>query len=118
MLPPMNFSFEEDLLGKNIYGVPPSLLLQALTTSSATDGINLERLETIGDSFLKLSVTNYLYNCHPDQHEGKLSFARSKEVVFYLYRQYESFKKVFNKNFFRCRMESCLNWVVNDKYNT
>ncbi|VDL72636.1 unnamed protein product [Nippostrongylus brasiliensis] len=42
--------------------------------------INLERLETIGDSFLKYSVTDYLYHTHPDQHEGKLSFARSKEV--------------------------------------
>lgn len=77
----MTFSFEEDLSDKNIYGVPPTLLLQALTTSSATDGINLERLETIGDSFLKLSVTNYLYHCHRDQHEGKLSYARSKEVL-------------------------------------
>ena len=43
-------------------------------------GINLERLETIGDSFLKYSVTDYLYHMHPAQHEGKLSFARSKEV--------------------------------------
>lgn len=78
----MTFSFEEDLLEKNVCGVPPSLLMQALTTSSANDGINLERLETIGDSFLKLSVTNYLYHKHPDQHEGKLSYARSKEVIF------------------------------------
>uniref|UniRef100_A0AC35GS56 Uncharacterized protein n=1 Tax=Panagrolaimus sp. PS1159 TaxID=55785 RepID=A0AC35GS56_9BILA len=33
----------------NPYGVPPTLLLQALTTSSASDGFNLERLETIDD---------------------------------------------------------------------
>lgn len=76
----MKFSFDEDLCEKRPYGVTPTLLLQALTTSSSGDGINLERLETIGDSFLKLAVTNYLYHEHPDQHEGKLSFARSKEV--------------------------------------
>ncbi|CAJ0961626.1 unnamed protein product, partial [Mesorhabditis belari] len=62
------------------YGVSPCLLLQALTTSNANDGINLERLETIGDSFLKYAVTDFLYHTHWDQHEGKLSFARSKEV--------------------------------------
>uniref|UniRef100_A0A183F3Q8 RNase III domain-containing protein n=1 Tax=Heligmosomoides polygyrus TaxID=6339 RepID=A0A183F3Q8_HELPZ len=70
----------ESLLLQNPYGVSPRLLLTALTTSNANDGINLERLETIGDSFLKYSVTDYLYHSHPDQHEGKLSFARSKEV--------------------------------------
>ncbi|KAK0417580.1 hypothetical protein QR680_013094 [Steinernema hermaphroditum] len=68
-------------------GVSPCVLLQALTLSHAGDGINLERLETVGDSFLKFAVTDYLYHKHPDQHEGKLSFARSKEVSNYnLYR--------------------------------
>ncbi|CAB3402204.1 unnamed protein product [Caenorhabditis bovis] len=62
------------------YGVSPCLLLTALTTSNASDGISLERFETIGDSFLKFAVTDYLYHCHTEQHEGKLSFARSKEV--------------------------------------
>jgi endoribonuclease Dicer len=76
----MTFSFEKEHISENPYGASPTLLLQALTTSSASDGINLERLETVGDSFLKLAVTNYLYHKHPDLHEGKLSFARSKEV--------------------------------------
>lgn len=69
-----------DLMHENPFGVSPCLLLTALTTSNANDGINLERLETIGDSFLKYAVTDYLYHQHFDQHEGKLSFARSKEV--------------------------------------
>ena len=90
-LPPMPFSFMRNFLTNNPYGVSPALLLQALTTSSAADGINLERLETIGDSFLKMAVTNYLYHKHVEQHEGKLSFARSKEVsnsrLFLLGRQ-------------------------------
>ncbi|KAJ8955483.1 hypothetical protein NQ318_003584 [Aromia moschata] len=38
--------------------------------SNANDGINLERLETIGDSFLK----------YENVHEGKLSHLRSKQV--------------------------------------
>ncbi|CAK5036675.1 unnamed protein product [Meloidogyne enterolobii] len=87
----MPFSFMWNLLDQNPHGVSPALLLQALTTSSAADGINLERLETIGDSFLKMAVTNYFYYKHTEQHEGKLSYARSKEVsnshLFYLGRQ-------------------------------
>lgn len=71
----MSFTFEDNLSAareREAYGVPPALLLQALTTASASDGINLERLETIGDSFLKLSVTNFLYFEYALQHEGKL----------------------------------------------
>lgn len=70
----MNFNFQDtDLdLKREEFGVPPSLLLQALTTASASDGMNLERLETIGDSFLKLAVTNFLYQEYASQHEGKL----------------------------------------------
>ncbi|VDM39187.1 unnamed protein product [Toxocara canis] len=76
----MTFSFEEDSLDCHPYGVSPCTLLQALTMSNASDGINLERLETVGDSFLKYAVTDYLFHMNPEQHEGKLSFARSKEV--------------------------------------
>uniref|UniRef100_A0AC35TIS6 Endoribonuclease Dcr-1 n=1 Tax=Rhabditophanes sp. KR3021 TaxID=114890 RepID=A0AC35TIS6_9BILA len=61
-------------------GVNPAILLQALTSSSANDGFNLERLETIGDSFLKFSVTDYLYHENDKMHEGNLSIYRSREV--------------------------------------
>lgn len=55
--------------------------------SNANDGINLERLETVGDSYLKFAVTNNLYCQYPNVHEGKLSFLRSKQVSnFNLYR--------------------------------
>ncbi|EFO26258.1 hypothetical protein LOAG_02227 [Loa loa] len=76
----MTFSFEEDTFNDHPDGVSPCTLLQALTLSNASDGINLERLETVGDSFLKYAVTDYLFHTNPEQHEGKLSFARSKEV--------------------------------------
>ncbi len=62
-------------------------VVQALTMSAASDGINLERLETVGDSFLKYAVTLNLYHKFTKVHEGKLSFARSKEVgwnIFFL----------------------------------
>ncbi|XP_077992696.1 endoribonuclease Dicer-like [Glandiceps talaboti] len=61
-------------------GPNPALLLQALTMSNASDGFNLERLEMLGDSFLKQAVTTYLYCTYPDLHEGKLSYMRSKQV--------------------------------------
>lgn len=75
-----NFSFDEqpDLNGHP--GPSPSLILQALTMSNANDGINLERLETIGDSFLKYAITTYLYCVYENVHEGKLSHLRSKQV--------------------------------------
>lgn len=50
--------------------------------SNANDGINLERLETIGDSFLKFAITAYLYCAQPTVHEGKLSHMRSKQVSY------------------------------------
>ena len=63
------------------------MCMQALTTANASDGMNLERLETIGDSFLKYSCTVCLFHDYPDFHEGKLSFLRSKQVSnFTLYR--------------------------------
>ncbi|VDD81511.1 unnamed protein product [Mesocestoides corti] len=55
----------------------PTMILQSLTMLCAADFINLERLETIGDSFLKFAVTTHLYLSHPDAHEGYLSALRS-----------------------------------------
>lgn len=73
-----SFDFQPDL--NNHPGPSPSVILQALTMSNANDGINLERLETIGDSFLKYAITNYLYSTYDNIHEGKLSHLRSKQV--------------------------------------
>lgn len=73
-----SFDYQPDLNGHP--GPSPSLILQALTMSNANDGINLERLETIGDSFLKYAITTYLYCTYDNIHEGKLSHLRSKQV--------------------------------------
>ncbi|OQR80281.1 endoribonuclease Dicer-like [Tropilaelaps mercedesae] len=69
--------FDQDV---ETVGPSPAIILQALTMSNANDGVNLERLETVGDSFLKYAVTNYLYCAYPGVHEGKLSFLRSKQI--------------------------------------
>ncbi|CAG2100109.1 unnamed protein product [Medioppia subpectinata] len=61
-------------------GPSPSMILQALTMSNASDGINLERLETVGDSFLKYAVTAFLYCVCPSIHEGRLSYLRSRQI--------------------------------------
>lgn len=81
------FDYQPDLT--NHVGPSPSVLLQALTMSNANDGINLERLETIGDSFLKYAITNYLYCTYDNVHEGKLSHIRSKQVKPFAFRRYD-----------------------------
>ncbi|XP_022902072.1 endoribonuclease Dcr-1 [Onthophagus taurus] len=74
------FSFDLQPSLEDHPGPSPSVILQALTMSNANDGINLERLETIGDSFLKYAITDYLYSKYENVHEGKLSHLRSKQV--------------------------------------
>lgn len=74
-----SFDYQPDLATHP--GPSPSIILQALTMSNANDGINLERLETIGDSFLKYAITTYLYITYENVHEGKLSHLRSKQVA-------------------------------------
>jgi len=61
-------------------GPSPCDIVQTLTMSNANDFFNLERLETIGDSFLKFAITVYLYCTYPGIHEGKLSYLRSIQV--------------------------------------
>ncbi|XP_045154133.1 endoribonuclease Dicer-like [Echinops telfairi] len=61
-------------------GPKPGLILQALTLSNASDGFNLERLEMLGDSFLKHATTTYLFCTYPEAPEGHLSYMRGKKV--------------------------------------
>ena len=85
VIPSISFDHEQDL--QSFIGPSPTLILQTLTMSNANDFFNLERLETIGDSFLKFAITVYLYCSYPGIHEGKLSYLRSKQVSNYnLYR--------------------------------
>ncbi|CAH0384189.1 unnamed protein product [Bemisia tabaci] len=106
----LDFSFDLQPDLDNIPGPNPSLLLQALTMSNANDGINLERLETIGDSFLKYAITVYLYCTYENIHEGKLSHLRSKQVSnLNLYRLGK--RKVFGESMIATKFEPHDNWL-------
>jgi endoribonuclease Dicer len=56
------------------------VLLEGLTTPVANMEMNYQRLETLGDSFIKLSITMYLYLNFKHKHEGQLSMMRSTLV--------------------------------------
>ncbi len=68
------------VFGSALRGPDNALLLQALTPKAAKDSINLERLETLGDSFLKLSTSVFLFCDRPNDHEGKLTCSRAHRV--------------------------------------
>lgn len=76
----MIITSSHDPLTPPLRGPDNVLLLQALTTKGASDSIDLERLETLGDSFLKFAATVFLYCDRTDAHEGRLSTARSRRV--------------------------------------
>lgn len=103
-----SFDFQPDL--NNHPGPSPSIILQALTMSNANDGINLERLETIGDSFLKYAITTYLYCTYENVNEGKLSYLRSKQVSnLNLYRLGR--RKVLGESMIATKFEPHDNWL-------
>jgi endoribonuclease Dicer len=70
------------ILNTSISGIGPQQcdILQALTSSSANDILNLERLETLGDSFLKLMSSLYLFRRYGLVNEGKLTCIKGKLV--------------------------------------
>ncbi|KAI0078149.1 P-loop containing nucleoside triphosphate hydrolase protein [Panus rudis PR-1116 ss-1] len=64
-------------------GLPPildDLLIQALTLPGANAGFNNQRLETLGDSVLKLTSVVHLFNRFPHRHEGQLDILRRNSV--------------------------------------
>ncbi|KAI9556129.1 hypothetical protein GHT06_018703 [Daphnia sinensis] len=104
------FSFDEQQGLENHPGPSPSVILQAFTMSSANDGINLERLETIGDSFLKYSITTYLYCKYSSIHEGELSHLRSRQVSnLHLYQLGK--KKLFGGCMVATKFNPHENWL-------
>lgn len=104
------FSFDRQPALIDHPGPSPSIVLQALTMSNANDGINLERLETIGDSFLKYAITTYLYCTYENVHEGKLSHLRSRQVSnLNLYRLGR--RKVLGEFMIATKFEPHDNWL-------
>ena len=86
-----------------IRGPGNALLLQAVTLKSANDSIDNERLETLGDSFLKLATSVFLYCDRPDAYEGRLTSARTRRIgnlnLFRLAKHKKMIGKVISKKF-------------------
>ncbi|KAJ3221055.1 hypothetical protein HK099_003811 [Clydaea vesicula] len=61
----------------NLHFIPRLLLQQALTTPAAQLPFDYERLEVIGDSFMKLLISLHLFASNPTHLEGRLAIARS-----------------------------------------
>lgn len=72
-------------------GPSSTLILRALTAGMAGDVFSLERLEILGDSFLKYAITASVFFKYRYENESKLSFTRgimvSNRQLFYLARQ-------------------------------
>ncbi|BFG03882.1 endoribonuclease Dicer [Drosophila madeirensis] len=54
--------------------------LAAITTAGSADVYDMERLELLGDSFLKMSSSLYLASRYPDWNEGTLTQVKSRMV--------------------------------------
>lgn len=55
-------------------------ILAALTCASSADVFNGERLEVLGDSFLKFGASVFLVKQHPEWHEGFLTTCKGRMV--------------------------------------
>lgn len=49
-----------------------------MTSKLGHDAFDLERLETLGDSYLKFITSLFLYNTFPDYNEGPLTALKGK----------------------------------------
>lgn len=65
---------------RDVAYVDTFLVLQALTTKGSGDAFDLERLEMLGDAFLKQAVSIHLYCSYQNNHEGKLTKRKVKEI--------------------------------------
>ena len=60
--------------------VPLFKLLEAMTCANSNDEFNLERLEMLGDSFLKMAVSIHIYWHKNHKDEGKLTKYRTRQI--------------------------------------
>ncbi|KAI8818373.1 uncharacterized protein EV422DRAFT_183138 [Fimicolochytrium jonesii] len=63
-------------------------LITALSAPSAVLQTNYERLETLGDAFLKIAIVLHMYALHPHRHEGVMTMmAHRMQSNFALYEK-------------------------------
>lgn len=97
-------SFRDTLLASTpLYNIPLNSLTTALTAPAATAPTDYERLETLGDTVLKLLTCVQVMADHPFWHEGYLT-ARKDHVVA-------------NVSLARAAMEKGLpQWIIRDRF--
>ncbi|XP_076635506.1 endoribonuclease Dcr-2 [Colletes latitarsis] len=61
-------------------GPNPVQIMFALTSKLGHDAFNLERLETLGDSYLKFIISLFLHDQYPNYNEGPLSTLKGKLI--------------------------------------
>lgn len=61
-------------------GLNTVILLKALTSKISNDAFDLERMETLGDSFLKFAVSLFLYETFKSFNEGQLTSLKGKLI--------------------------------------
>ncbi|KOC68324.1 Endoribonuclease dcr-1 [Habropoda laboriosa] len=60
--------------------IDPVQIMYALTTKKAHDAFNLERLEFLGDSYLKFIISLFLHERYPQYSEGELTTLKGQLV--------------------------------------
>lgn len=68
------------LLNTKFEGLNSVILMKALTNRTSNDIFNLERMETLGDSYLKFAVSLFLYETYKNFNEGKLTALKGKLI--------------------------------------
>jgi dsRNA-specific ribonuclease len=109
------FSIAEDdanLVLPNVFEI-----LQCLTLRHVNDSFDLERYEVLGDCFLKLSVSHYIYTRLNKTNEGNLTFLKSQRVSNrYLYKL--ACRKDLQRFVNACAFNAKTNWLApNHKAN-
>ncbi|XP_072932653.1 endoribonuclease Dcr-2 [Epargyreus clarus] len=82
LLPPDRYNDKIALLSQTVKNRGPELrdILAALTTINSHDTFNLERLETLGDAFLKFSASLYLFHKFSTLNEGQLTNIKGRLI--------------------------------------
>ncbi|EDW72007.2 uncharacterized protein Dwil_GK10670 [Drosophila willistoni] len=71
---------QKTISNEHITPAEQSEFLTAITSSGCSDVFDMERLELLGDSFLKMSATLYLSSIHSNWNEGVLTQIKSTLV--------------------------------------
>lgn len=103
-----NIDYEEKLIDlikpKDNGTVELADIYEAMTTSKANDIVNLERFETLGDSFLKYISSFYIITKFPKFNEGKCTTLKGRLVsnknLFYVAKNLDIAGRLKNSDLF------------------